>query len=126
MCTRRLVEMAYVHRPSFRLVREPVRVAMLVFACARGLYGTSEAEGDEGCRDCPRFYKNALRRESPLFRRLNQAFSPVFDMMLESLVPPEGLSQAREHALQTTRNRREERSEEPSRRRTPSRPPGGG
>jgi hypothetical protein len=51
------------------------------------------------CRDCNRFYKNALKDHSPLFVRLNGLINPVFDFIIERIVGPEVVQDSKRRAL---------------------------
>jgi hypothetical protein len=50
------------------------------------------------CIDCNRFYKNALKDNSAVFRVLNRAINPIFDWWIGSIVSEEELRKAKLHA----------------------------
>jgi len=97
-CTRRLVVIAYRRSPWFRLVREPLKFTMRKWA---RLYGFNPEEYEvrsPSCYHCIRFYKNALKERSGLFRLLHSLVNPAFDAILERIVAKEEVNKAEAHA----------------------------
>jgi hypothetical protein len=97
-CTRRLVVIAYQRAPWFRIVREPMKLAMNVWAKRYGLDFRTCEVNSTSCGNCIRFYKNALKERSTLFRWLHSIINPVFDVILEWIVSSEEVAQAKAHA----------------------------
>ena len=98
-CTIQLVACAYQKAPWFRLVREPLRLAMCFMAWAyRGDPSRYEVR-TPACLGCPRFLKVGLKEKSALFRWLNDRVNPYYDRMLERIVPRE----EHEHSLDYAR-----------------------
>ena len=52
------------------------------------------------CAKCPRFLKLALKERSRVFRALNSLVNPLFDKLLERLVPEEEQERSRVYAEQ--------------------------
>lgn len=50
------------------------------------------------CYGCIRFYKVALKEKSGLFRFLNERINPLFDAMIEQIVSPAEIQDAKGHA----------------------------
>ena len=97
-CTRRLVDIAYERSPWFRLVREPLKFIMRSWV---RLYRIDIGEyevNSQGCYNCIRFYKTALKERSGLFRLLNSLVNPVFDVILERVVSEVEVDKAKAHA----------------------------
>lgn len=101
-CTLRLVTIAYERRPTFRLLREPIRLVMRIFAMAYRIDPHEYDVRTPKCRGCVRFYKSALKERSPLFRRLNDAVNPFFDRQLEMVVTEEEVKMAKAYARRAT------------------------
>lgn len=99
-CTMRLVEVAHERRPSFRILREPFRFGMLLFSVIYRINPEEYEVRTPQCRGCMRFRKLALKERSPMFRRLNSFFNPIFDRHLESIVTEMELKEAKEYARQ--------------------------
>lgn len=102
-CTRQLVMLAYERSFWFRLVREPLKFAMRSWARLASIAPDAGEPVPPVCRDCMRFYKNALKSRSPLFRRLNDLINPPFDKVLERIVGPQAILDAKHMAA--TRDR---------------------
>jgi hypothetical protein len=101
-CTARLVTIAYKKKPSFRLLREPLRIGMSFFAWVYRVDPDEYEVRNPGCKGCIRFYKTALKESSPLFRRLNDLINPFFDRHLEKIVTAEEVLKAKDYAFQAT------------------------
>jgi hypothetical protein len=101
-CTIRLVKIAYRRAPMFRLVREPLRLAMRTLAWFHRVNPAEYEVRTDTCFGCIRFYKVALKEKSALFRWLNDRVNPVFDAMLERLVSDEEMQEAKMYAQQAT------------------------
>lgn len=98
VCTVRLVESAYRRAPWFRLLREPLRAGMRIMTL---LYRVDPDEYEvrtPSCRRCMRFNKIALKEKSALFRLFNRLVNPVFDAMIERILSPQELLDARSFA----------------------------
>lgn len=101
-CTIRLVAIAYRRAPWFRLVREPLRLGMRLWAW---IYRLDPSEYDvrtPACYDCIRFYKTALKERSRAFRFLNDRINPIFDAFIARIVTAEEIQQAKAYAHQAT------------------------
>ncbi len=101
-CTLKLVAIAYRRAPWFRLVREPLRVAM---RCLAWLHRVNPAEYEvrtPDCFGCVRFYKAALKEKSGLFRWLHDLINPLFDTILERIVTEEEIKTAKAYARAAT------------------------
>ena len=94
-CTIKLVRLAYQRAPWFRVVREPLRLGMRAMAAWHRIdiadYGVRTAS----CYNCLRFYKTALKERSATFRWLNTRVNPVFDALLESVISPAEMREAK-------------------------------
>ncbi len=101
-CTLKLVEIAYKRRPWFMLVREPLKLGMMMFAWVCRVDPNEYDVHTPSCKDCMRFYKTALKEKSMLFRRLNSWVNPMFDYVLETVVSKYEVAQARSYAKQAT------------------------
>lgn len=105
ICTVKLVEAAYARARWFRLVREPLRAAMLLLG---RLYGTDPAQYEvrsPSCRGCPRLVKLDLKERSALFRLLNGIVNPRFDSLIERLLTEREMQEARDEAARATRGK---------------------
>jgi hypothetical protein len=56
----------------------------------------------EACRGCIRLHKTLLKERSALFRLLNVLINPLFDGILERIVGPAAVGDAKEHARRVT------------------------
>ncbi len=101
-CTIRLVQIAYQRAPWFRLLREPLRGGMRVLAFFHRIDPDEYEVRTASCYGCMRFYKVALKEKSALFRWLNERANPLFDAVLESIITPQELQLAKEHARAAT------------------------
>ncbi len=97
-CTIRLVRIAYQRAPWFRLVREPLKWGMRFLALLYRVNPDEYAVRTPSCYRCMRFYKVALKEKSGLFRFLNGLVNPYFDSMIERILTPDEMLQAREYA----------------------------
>ncbi len=102
-CTVRLVRIAYQRRPWFRLVREPLKTGMIFMGWLYRVDPRSYSVAESSCIGCVRFTKQGLRQRSGLFRWMNARVNPRFDRMLESIVTPEEVAEARQYASSSTR-----------------------
>jgi hypothetical protein len=96
-CTLKLVAIAYKRKPSFRLFRGPLKMAMRVLSL---FYRIDPDEYDvrtPSCHGCIRFYKLALKERSGIFRWLNNKINPLFDRIMESIVTEEELKSAKDY-----------------------------
>ena len=98
MCTRHLVMIAYGRSAWFRLLREPLKLAMRAWVRLSGLDLSGYALATPACRDCNRFYKNALKDHSAVFRAINGVGNPLFDKVLERIVEPREMEAAAHRA----------------------------
>lgn len=107
ICTVKLVEAAYARAWWFRLVREPLRAAMLLLG---RLYGVDTGAYDvksPACRACPRLVKLELKERSRLFRLANALVNPYFDRLIERLITERDLAAARDYAARAVRGEQE-------------------
>lgn len=103
ICTIKLVEAAYARAWWFRLVREPLRLGMLLLG---RLYGVNPGAYDvrsPACRGCPRLVKLELKEKSALFRLLNNLVNPYFDRLLERLLTEREMQEAKDFAVRAVR-----------------------
>lgn len=101
-CTIQLVRLAYRNAPWFRLVREPLRVGMRALAAWHRVDPNDYEVRTRSCRGCIRFYKVALKERSATFRWLNERVNPLFDLLLERIVPPTVVLEAQAYAKAAT------------------------
>lgn len=101
-CTLKLVTIAYQRSPTFRLLREPLKLGMRLFAWLYRIDPQQYTVRTPACYGCIRFYKVALKERSPLFNRLNDWINPRFDTWLERIVSAEELAQAKAYARRAT------------------------
>jgi hypothetical protein len=94
-CTIKLVSIAYQRSPLFRLLREPLKLGMRLFAWWYRITPDDYQVLTPGCSGCIRFYKLALKDQSGLFRWLNESINPIFDAILERIVTAEEVRQAK-------------------------------
>lgn len=95
-CTVKLVEYAYKRKPLFRLLREPLRLGMKLFAWICRIRTDEYIVRKESCKNCMRFYKVVLKEKSRLFARLNAKINPIFDRIIEGIVTKEELAECKE------------------------------
>jgi len=101
-CTIKLVAIAYRRAPWFRVVREPLRFGMRLWAW---VYRIDPSEYDvrtPACYGCIRFYKSALKERSHIFRFLNDRINPLFDALMNRIVTTEEIQQAKVYARQAS------------------------
>jgi len=96
-CTLKLVSIAYWRKPVFRLFREPLKLGMRIFSWLYRINPDEYEVRTPSCRGCIRFYKVALKEKSGLFCWLNNKVNPLFDKVLESIVPEEELIKANDY-----------------------------
>lgn len=101
-CTLKLVSIAYQRFPFFRLMREPLKLAMRIFARCYHVTPDDYEVRTPVCYGCIRFYKTALKERSGLFRRLNRLINPVFDFVLERIVTEDEVKSAETYAQLAT------------------------
>ena len=101
-CTLKLVTIAYQRSPWFRLLREPLKAGMRLFAWLYRIDPRQYRVRTSACYGCIRFYKVALKERSPLFNRLNDWLNPLFDARLERIVSAEELARAQDYARRAT------------------------
>lgn len=101
-CTIQLVRLAYRRAPWFCLVREPLRLGMVLMGKWHRIDPRQYRVYTQGCYGCVRFTKTALKEESASFRWLNERANPVFDRILETIVTKEEVSEAKRFAHQST------------------------
>jgi hypothetical protein len=97
-CTIRLVNIAYRRASWFRLLREPLKFGMRILAWAHHVNPGEYEVRTDACYGCIRFYKVALKEKSGLFRFLNDQINPLFDAMIEQIVSPAEIHDAKGHA----------------------------
>ena len=101
-CTLKLVHIAYQRSPWFRLLREPLKLGMRLFAWLYRVDPQQYRVRTPAGYGCIRFYKVALKERSPLFARLNGWINPHFDAWLERIVTTEEMAQAKAYAQRAT------------------------
>ncbi len=101
-CTLKLVEIAYKRRPWFMLVREPLKLGMMMLAWVCSVDPNEYDVRTASCKGCMRFYKMALKEKSALFRWLNSWVNAMFDNILETVVSKYEVAQAKSYAKQAT------------------------
>jgi hypothetical protein len=89
---------AYRRSFWFRLLREPLKLVMRVWVMLSGIDLTAYQFATPMCRNCNRSYKNALKDQSPIFRKLNEIINPYFDKILERIVGQQAIRDARSFA----------------------------
>jgi hypothetical protein len=97
-CTIKLISIAYQRSPLFRLLREPLKLGMRLFAWWYRITPDDYQQLSPGCSGCIRFYKLALKEHSAAFCWLNERINPVFDFILERIVTEEEVSDAKAYA----------------------------
>lgn len=105
-CTVRLVDLAYRRAWWFRWVREPLKLGMKALAAWHGIDARDDTVRTQACRGCLRFLKTALKEQSGAFRWLNGRVNPVFDRLLETVVTPEEVQEAKRFAQEATHDTR--------------------
>lgn len=101
-CTIQLVQLAYRRAPWFRLVREPLRLGMQVMAAWHHIKPAGTPSCAQSWDGCMRFYKTALKERSATFRWLNDKVNPLFDALLERIVTPAEVREAKQYARTAT------------------------
>lgn len=101
-CTIRLVRISYERARWFRLIREPLRLGMVVMGKLYGIDPGSYPVKNENCRGCIRFTKLGLNRRSRLFRLVNNHINPGFDRILERLLTEEEITEAKSYARESS------------------------
>lgn len=103
ICTVKLVEAAYARAWWLRVVREPLRAAMLLLGKIYGVDASSYDVKSPACRACPRLVKLELKERSRLFRLANALVNPYFDRLIERLITARELAAAQDHAAKAVR-----------------------
>jgi len=103
ICTIKLVEAAYARAWWFRLVRGPLRLAMLLLGKVYGADLNAYSVRSPACRGCPRLVKLELKEKSALFRLLNNLVNPYFDRLLERLLTEREMREAKDFAERAVR-----------------------
>lgn len=106
VCTVRLVEAAYGRARWFCLVREPLRLGMLLLGKLYGVRPEAYEILSEDCRNCPRLVKLELKERSALFRLLNALVNPAFDRLMERLLTEQERRAAKDFAEKAVRGRK--------------------
>lgn len=101
-CTLQLVRLAYGRRWTIRLVREPLRMGMLLLGAYHRINPRDYKVRAESCYGCMRFRKTALKEKSVAFCWLNDRVNPRFDRIVESIVTKDELEAAKKHAWEST------------------------
>ena len=97
-CTIKLISIAYQRAPLFRLLREPLKLGMQLFAGWYRITPDDYQQLSPWCSGCIRFYKLSLKEHSTVFCWLNERINPVFDFMLERIVTEEEVVDAKAYA----------------------------
>lgn len=95
ICTIHLEELCYRRAWWFRAFREVLATGIRLFAIALMIRTDEDKPRSKMCHRCLRFRKNALKRRSPLFNRLDGHLNPVFNRVRDSLLTSEELERAR-------------------------------
>lgn len=111
ICTMRLAEAAYGHAWWFRLVRVPLRLAMLLMGWLYRVDVSAYDVRSPECRGCPRMVKLELKERSALFRLLNSLVNPHFDRLMDSLTAEAERQAAKDFAERAVRGRGESENE---------------
>jgi len=98
VCTVRLVENAYRKAPWFRVIREPLLLAMRFMAYLYRIDPDQYEVRTQSCHRCMRFNKIALKEKSALFRVLNHIINPAFDTLIERILTRQELLDAEHYA----------------------------
>lgn len=98
LCTIRLEALCYQRAWWFRPFREILATGVRLFALVSRIEPQKYRTRSEGCHNCFRFKKNALKEQSKVFRWLDSFFNPLFNRVRDSLLTPEELEEAREFA----------------------------
>ncbi|HMO27038.1 MAG TPA: hypothetical protein PKB10_12295 [Tepidisphaeraceae bacterium] len=98
MCTIHLERLCYRRAWWFRIVRECFATGIRVFALIHRIRPADYRVRSTMCHGCIRFRKNALKRRSKLFNRLDARLNPLFNRIRDSLLTPDELDRARELA----------------------------
>lgn len=101
-----LIELAYRKSYLYRFIREPLKLIMRLWVRMKGIEIQEYEIHHETCTNCIRFYKNALKDQSPLFCRLNHTINPLFDLWLEKIVGLSEINRAKEHARAISNNQK--------------------
>jgi len=81
--------------------RQLLALGVHLFALVTRTRPTSIRPRSPYCHSCLRFRKNALKRESAIFRHLDKIINPLFNRLRDSLLTQEELKRARGLAKRT-------------------------
>jgi len=95
ICTVHLEEICFKRVWWFRSFCATLGMGVRLFAFFKSVHIDSYKSRSPMCRECIRFYKNVLKPQSPLFNRLDNFFTPVFDRMRNSILTQEEVDRAR-------------------------------
>jgi hypothetical protein len=104
-CTIMLVRKAYERAWWFRLIREPLSMAMVIMG---KLYRVNPGDYDvrsPECLRCRRFIKLGLKEKSRFFVWLNDRINPAFDRIIDGLVTGEVLEESKRYAKEKNPDR---------------------
>jgi hypothetical protein len=97
-----LVKTCYERVWWFKTIREPLRAGMVLMGKLYGVNHDDYPVKNEECQGCVRFTKTGLKEKSSLFRLLNGIVNPVFDRIMETIVIPEEVLEAKKYAKEAT------------------------
>lgn len=98
VCTIRLETLCYQRAWWFRAFRELLATGVRAFALVYRIQPEGYPSRSLYCRGCLRFKKNALKRNSALFCRLDGYVNPFFNRVRDSLLTEQELVDARRFA----------------------------
>ncbi len=101
VCTRHLEMLCYRRAWWFRAFRELLAAGVRLFAFVARIRPTLLRPRSPYCHACLRFRKNALKRESAMFCRIDARINPIFNHLRDALLTPEELERARALASRT-------------------------
>ena len=104
-CTLRVVYTAYERAPWLRLVREPLRWAMLLMGRWHQIDPADYEVPTAYCVGCLRWTKTGLKERSATFRWLNDRIDLPFMRLLWSVVTPQEREEAQRFAVRATQTR---------------------
>ena len=98
LCTIRLERLCYQRAWWFRAFRAILASGVRLWSLWHPVTPTLYLSRTKECHSCIRFRKNVLKEESRFFRRLDGYVNPLFNRARDSLLTPEEMEAAREHA----------------------------